>query len=121
MTDHNNALKLGFDPGAGVDGEGAYPDWLSSAPYARMLPTKVLPPGTAAAAVSTEAGLARLGGGGARPVKVVAGTTDSVAAFVAARCTQPVGRAQGCEFGRPLGLAKSTWFSKVFRRVNEND
>ena len=112
MTDHNNALKLGFDPGAGVDGEGAYPDWLSSAPYARMLPTKVLPPGTAAAAVSTEAGLARLGGGGARPVKVVAGTTDSVAAFVAARCTQPVGRAQVVNSVDPWGLRKAPGFRK---------
>lgn len=44
--------------------------------------------------MSTEAGLARLGagaasGGASSRCRVVAGTTDSVAAFVAARCTQP--------------------------------
>lgn len=50
-----------------------------------------LTPGTPVASVSTEAGLARLGaaGGASSRCQVVAGTTDSVAAFVAARCTQP--------------------------------
>ena len=86
VTDHNNALKLGFDPGAGgPGGEGAYPDWLTSAAYAEMLPPRVLPPGSVVGSVSTAAGVERLGAG----AKVVAGTTDSVAAFCAARCTQP--------------------------------
>ena len=43
VTDHNNALKLGFDPA----GEGSYPSWLSGAPYASTLPARVLPPGRA--------------------------------------------------------------------------
>ena len=49
VTDHNNALKLGFDPA----GEGSYPSWLSSAPYASTLPTRVLPPGTRAGTVAS--------------------------------------------------------------------
>jgi sugar (pentulose or hexulose) kinase len=70
ISDHNNALKLGFDPGAGVDGKGAYPPWLLAAPYADMLPSRVLPPGTAAAAVSSVSGLARLGTGTGKKVSL---------------------------------------------------
>ena len=81
MTDHNNALKLGFDPA----GEGSYPSWLSSAPYASTLPTRVLAPGTRAGTVASAEARSRLPEG----CVVVAGTTDSVAAFVAARCTSP--------------------------------
>ena len=81
VTDHNNALKLGFDPA----GEGSYPSWLSSAPYASTLPTRVLPPGTRAGTVASAEARSRLPEG----CVVVAGTTDSVAAFVAARCTSP--------------------------------
>ena len=102
VTDHNNALKLGFDPGGvytpgeGTDGterdpgrgpgsgEGAYPDWLLATPYAYALPRTVLPPGTTCGAVRSTEGKKRLGHPGG--VKVVAGTTDSIAAFVAARC-----------------------------------
>ena len=92
-----------------MNGEGGYPEWLVSAPYAEMLPATVLAPGSAAAPVATAAGLARgLGagaaggegaageadgaggaGGAGAGAMVVAGTTDSVAAFVAARCTRP--------------------------------
>ena len=81
VTDHNNALKLGFDPA----GEGSYPSWLSGAPYASTLPARVLPPGTRAGTVASAEARSRLPEG----CVVVAGTTDSVAAFVAARCTSP--------------------------------
>ena len=95
VTDHNNALKLGFDPGLdpgptegvcayGAPCDGAYPDWLLATPYAYALPRTVLPPGTTCGAVSSTEGKKRLGHPGG--VKVVAGTTDSIAAFVAARC-----------------------------------
>ena len=81
VTDHNNALKLGFDPA----GEGSYPSWLSGAPYASTLPARVLSPGTRAGTVASAEARSRLPEG----CVVVAGTTDSVAAFVAARCTSP--------------------------------
>jgi len=82
-TDHNNALKLGFDPGLGTHGD--YPAWMKSLPYASMLPSNVRAPGTKTGAVATEAAMkyfTRPGG-----CAVIAGTTDSIAAFVAARCT----------------------------------
>ena len=87
VTDHNNALKLGFDPGAGADGAGAYPDWILRQPYASMLPMTCLAPGTVAGACATKEAAKRFPN--AREVRVVAGTTDSVAAFAAARCTDP--------------------------------
>ena len=87
VTDHNNALKLGFDPGAGADGVGAYPDWILRQPYACMLPMTCLAPGTVAGACVTEEAAKRFPN--ATKPRVVAGTTDSVAAFAAARCTDP--------------------------------
>lgn len=90
VTDHNNALKLGFDPGlpGGADGRsGAYPDWILTQPYASMLPMTCLAPGTVAGACATEEAKKRFPN--AADVRVVAGTTDSVAAFAAARCTDP--------------------------------
>ena len=82
-TDHNNALKLGFDPGLGPHGD--YPAWMKSLPYTSMLPSNVRAPGTKTCAAATEAAMkyfTRPGG-----CAVIAGTTDSIAAFVAARCT----------------------------------
>jgi D-ribulokinase len=82
-TDHNNALKLGFDPGLGPHGD--YPAWMKSLPYTSMLPSNVRAPGTKTGAAATEAAMkyfTRPGG-----CAVIAGTTDSIAAFVAARCT----------------------------------
>lgn len=85
VTDHNNALKLGFDPG--LDDSGAYPDWILRQPYAAMLPMTCLAPGTVAGACVTEEAKKRFPN--AERVRVVAGTTDSVAAFAAARCSDP--------------------------------
>ena len=84
-TDHNNALKLGFDPGLGPNGD--YPAWMRSLPYASMLPGNVRAPGTRVAAVATERARSALTN--PNGCVVVAGTTDSIAAFVAARCTTP--------------------------------
>ena len=87
VTDHNNALKLGFDPGLGngENGTGAYPDWILRQPYAAMLPMTCLAPGTVAGACVTAEAKKRFPN--AERVRVVAGTTDSVAAFAAARCS----------------------------------
>ncbi|KAG2426897.1 hypothetical protein HXX76_012684 [Chlamydomonas incerta] len=79
-SDWNNALKLGFDPGC-----EAYPDWLARQPFAELLPARVVAPGAPVAPVST-AVAARTGLPG--DCLVCAGTTDSIAAFVAAGVTE---------------------------------
>ncbi|PNW86846.1 hypothetical protein CHLRE_02g098150v5 [Chlamydomonas reinhardtii] len=79
-SDWNNALKLGFDPGS-----EAYPDWLARQPFAELLPARVVAPGTPVARVSA-AVAARTGLPG--DCLVCAGTTDSIAAFVAAGVTE---------------------------------
>ena len=84
-TDHNNALKLGFDPGLGPCGD--YPAWMKSLPYASMLPGNVRAPGTKVSPIATAR--ARKVLTNPSGCVVVAGTTDSIAAFVAARCTTP--------------------------------
>ena len=84
VSDWNNALKLGFDPAA-----EAYPDWLVSQEYAPLLPTAVVAPGAPVAPLTPEAAArARLPPG----ALVCGGTTDSIAAFVAAGVTE-VGQA----------------------------
>ncbi|KAK9805292.1 hypothetical protein WJX72_011497 [[Myrmecia] bisecta] len=79
-TDYNNALKLGYNPGA-----DCYPGWLSSQPFAGLLPAEVFAPGDPVAPVTPEAA-ERLG----LPPHclVCAGTTDSIAAFLAAGATE---------------------------------
>lgn len=78
VTDWNNALKLGFDPEA-----EAYPEWLTSQPFAHLMPARVLAPGS-------PAGLVESARGGLRPSCIVAaGTTDSIAAFIAAGVDSP--------------------------------
>ncbi|CAI5525166.1 unnamed protein product [Closterium sp. Naga37s-1] len=80
VTDFNNALKLGYDPES-----SAYPDWLLALPFAPMLP-RVLPPGSLIGTVG-----AHLTAEFALPSDciVTTGTTDSIAAFLAARVTTP--------------------------------
>jgi len=78
-ADHNNALKLGYDPGA-----EEYP--LAGVPGVRPLLPPVVAPGTPLGAVG--------GGLGERwgipaACQVVAGTTDSIAAFLAAQVARP--------------------------------
>lgn len=125
VSDYNSALKVGYDPEL-----GAYPGWLTSQPYSRMLPAAVRPPGAPVAAlrddVRSQYGkrsyyvLVVGGGGGYVPTVsdsfleqsascvsfhlrsrlgtragfsedcvVCAGTTDSIAAFLAARRSEP--------------------------------
>ncbi|KAI7842235.1 hypothetical protein COHA_004148 [Chlorella ohadii] len=81
VSDYNNALKLGYDPGA-----ECYPDWLASQPFAHLLPRLVVAPGAPVAPI-TQAAAERSG----LPTScmVCGGTTDSIAAFLAAGVTQP--------------------------------
>ncbi|PZX41229.1 sugar (pentulose or hexulose) kinase [Roseinatronobacter thiooxidans] len=76
MTDYNNALKTGLDPAA-----AAWPDWMANLPLPAHLLPHALPPGApfgpVCATVATMFGLSRA-------TMVHAGTTDSIAAFLAA-------------------------------------
>lgn len=77
VSDWNNALKLGFDPDI-----PDFPPWLRSQPWASVLPEKVMPPGSIVGrilpAAAERSGLSP-------DCLVCAGTTDSVAAVIAAR------------------------------------
>ncbi|PRW56955.1 Six-hairpin glycosidase [Chlorella sorokiniana] len=81
VSDYNNALKLGYDPGA-----ECYPEWLASQPFAHLLPVEVVAPGTPVAPITEEAAERS---GLPRSCMVCGGTTDSIAAFLAAGVTQP--------------------------------
>lgn len=75
-SDWHNALKLGYDPGV-----EAWPQWLRSSTVGHALPRHVLRPGSRTAQL-TPATASRLG---MPPCCFVAGgTTDSIAAYVAA-------------------------------------
>jgi D-ribulokinase len=83
ISDYHNSLKLGYDPAT-----QSYPNWFSAPllqPLQPLLP-KVLPPGTVIGTVSpnvsTQLDL---------PLncQVCAGTTDSIAAFLASGVTYP--------------------------------
>ncbi len=79
--DENNALKLGFDPV-----NRRWPDWLGELGVRAELLPRPVPPGTPtgmlAAATAERLGLHR-------NVRIVSGTTDSVAAFLATGADQP--------------------------------
>lgn len=75
VSDENNCLKLGFDAEA-----KRWPDWLDALEVDRSLLPKVVLPGTPVAPIQHE--LARQLGLPAETL-VVAGTTDSTAAFMA--------------------------------------
>lgn len=75
-SDHNNALKTGFDPET-----EAWPDWLNALGLRVDLLPEVLPAGAAACVISSD--IARTFGL-SRNVIVHVGTTDSIAAFLAA-------------------------------------
>lgn len=80
ISDYHNALKLGCDPAT-----VGWPDWLLRLPVAPLLP-HVVEPGTAIGAITPE--IAR--DFGLPPDCVVrAGTTDSIAAFIAAGANKP--------------------------------
>jgi D-ribulokinase len=83
ISDYHNSLKLGYDPAT-----EAYPTWFSNPLLQILQPLlpKVLSPGTAIGTVSpsvcTQFDLPR-------NCQVSAGTTDSIAAFLASEATHP--------------------------------
>ena len=76
LSDHNNALKTGFDPET-----EAWPAWYQALGVSRNLLPKVLPAGAAARSIAQEIATAF---GLSRDVMIHVGTTDSIAAFLAA-------------------------------------
>ena len=80
ISDYHNALKLGYDVGA-----LQYPDWLTELGIAPLLP-RVVAPGSAIAPVAPAiAQRFQL----PPTCQVCAGTTDSIAAFLASGAQQP--------------------------------
>ncbi|MEL7091340.1 MAG: FGGY-family carbohydrate kinase [Pseudomonadota bacterium] len=75
FSDHNNALKTGFDPET-----ERWPDWIDAVFDAQLLPD-VKPVGTPLGPLSPQVADAF---GLSRDAMVCAGTTDSIAAFLAA-------------------------------------
>ncbi|XP_024166571.1 D-ribulose kinase isoform X1 [Rosa chinensis] len=80
VSDYNNALKVGYDPEL-----ESYPPWLLSQPYSQLLPS-VGAPGTSIGHLKEDI---RSDFGFPSDCAVCTGTTDSIAAFLAARATQP--------------------------------
>ena len=80
ISDYHNALKTGFDPRT-----QSWPDWIARLPHAALLPT-VLMPGSDLGPVSAEASCRFDLPSGCR---VRTGTTDSIAAFLAAGVREP--------------------------------
>ncbi|MBK8163162.1 MAG: FGGY-family carbohydrate kinase [Gammaproteobacteria bacterium] len=79
VSDENNCLKLGYDAGA-----RRWPDWLDRLGARRELLPRVVAPG-AVVGTLRDAAVRRLGF--PAEMRIVAGTTDSVAAFLAASST----------------------------------
>ncbi|GLC37560.1 hypothetical protein PLESTB_001760900 [Pleodorina starrii] len=80
VTDWNNALKLGYDPEL-----ESYPAWLAQQRFAPLLPARVVAPGAPVASLDSRVSAAC----GLPPgCLVCGGTTDSIAAFVAAGVTE---------------------------------
>ncbi|XP_009618616.1 D-ribulose kinase isoform X1 [Nicotiana tomentosiformis] len=80
VSDYNNALKIGYDPET-----DSYPSWLLSQPYSHLLPS-VQAPGTKIGCIKEDI---RTQFGYPKDCVICTGTTDSIAAFLAARATQP--------------------------------
>ncbi|NEQ30684.1 MAG: FGGY-family carbohydrate kinase [Leptolyngbya sp. SIO4C5] len=80
ISDYHNALKLGYDVGA-----LQYPNWLSSLPLATLLPQVVAPGHPVATVLPAIAQRFNL----PSSCHVCAGTTDSIAAFLASGANQP--------------------------------
>ncbi|WP_250123309.1 FGGY-family carbohydrate kinase [Chroococcidiopsis sp. CCMEE 29] len=80
ISDYHNALKLGYD----IE-QLCYPAWLTQLPWADLLP-KILVPGTPIGEVTAEIAQRF---GLRRDCLVCAGTTDSIAAFLASGARSP--------------------------------
>ncbi|MEA5452522.1 FGGY-family carbohydrate kinase [Leptolyngbya sp. CCNP1308] len=80
LSDYHNSLKLGYDVG-----DLGYPNWMQGQPWSGVLP-RVLAPGEGVACVretvAQKFGLSP-------SCQVVAGTTDSIAAFLASGAIAP--------------------------------
>jgi len=81
FSDQNNSLKLGYDVVNQV-----WPNWLQELNCQHHLATKVYSPGKAFAPISTQ--IAKTFGL-CKTTQIVAGTTDSIAAFIATGCNKP--------------------------------
>ncbi len=81
VSDYNNALKLGYDPRAET-----WPDWLAALDVPSAWLPRVLAPGSDIGPLRSDLA-AELGLSSA--VRVVAGTTDGVAAFLASGARTP--------------------------------
>jgi D-ribulokinase len=103
VSDYHNALKLGYDVET-----LCYPDWLERHPYRPLLP-QVLAPGEPIGIVlpdvAWELGLAA-------DCLVCAGTTDSIAAFIASGATSP---------GEAVTSLGSTLVIKLLSRTRVDD
>lgn len=80
ISDYHNSLKLGFDPEI-----LRYPEWLRCLAVAPLLP-RILAPGTVIGPVTAEIAM-RLSL--PRDCVIRAGTTDSIAAFIASGANRP--------------------------------
>ncbi|WP_017316972.1 FGGY-family carbohydrate kinase [Mastigocladopsis repens] len=103
VTDYHNALKLGYDVA-----ELEYPEWLEKLEIAIHLP-KVVTPGTPIAELRTEIATQF---GFRRDCLVCAGTTDSIAAFVASGAKFP---------GEAVTSLGSTLVVKLLSRTRVED
>jgi D-ribulokinase len=103
ISDYHNALKLGYD----VESL-CYPAWLENHPYRSLLP-QVLAPGTPVGivlpAVADRLGLPD-------DCVICAGTTDSIAAFLASRVAEP---------GVAVTSLGSTLVVKLLSRIRVDD
>jgi D-ribulokinase len=99
ISDYHNALKLGYD----VE-KLAYPTWLTDLPIMPLLP-QVLAPGTLIGEVTAALGLRS-------DCVVCAGTTDSIAAFLASGASKP---------GEAVTSLGSTLVLKLLSRTREDN
>lgn len=103
ISDYNNTLKVGYDPE--ID---SYPSWLMSEPYSYMLPS-VRAPGVSIGPIKEDV---RSQYGFSKNCVVCTGTTDSIAAFLAARTTDP---------GKAVTSLGSTLAIKLLSKVRVED
>ncbi|PNT76750.1 hypothetical protein BRADI_1g52670v3 [Brachypodium distachyon] len=104
VSDYNNTLKLGYDPEM-----DSYPSWLMSQPYSHMLPSSVRAPGVSIGSIKQDICSQY---GFSKNCLVCTGTTDSIAAFLAARTTDP---------GKAVTSLGSTLAIKLVSRVRVDD
>ena len=81
ISDANNALKTGYDPVL-----GQWPDWIAATDLNLTLLPDVFEPGTV---VGTITAAAATNSGLSNHTKIIAGTTDGCASFVATGATLP--------------------------------